>query len=57
MEEFRVQHLARSPILVETPFSNLALHFDFHRPHRFIHRRPCDVLSYLIPGDGQVYTE
>src|SRR5215472_8615490 len=57
MEELRIQHLARSAILVETPFSDLALHFDFHRAHSFIHRRPCDILSYLIPRDGQVYAE
>jgi hypothetical protein len=57
MEELRVQHLARSAILVQASFPDFALHFGFHCVHRIIHSRPCDILHNLIARDCQVNAE
>src|ERR1700738_4028998 len=55
MKELRIQQLARSTILVLPSLPDLALHLRFHRAHRFIHRRPCDILNHLIARDRQIY--
>src|ERR1700674_4697550 len=57
MKELRIQHLARSTILVEPSLPHLALHLGFHRAHRFIHCRPCDILNHLIACDGKIDAE
>jgi hypothetical protein len=57
MEELRIQQLARSTILVQPSLPDLALHLGFHRAHRFIHCRPCDILNHLIARDRQIYAE
>jgi hypothetical protein len=48
MKELRIHQLPRSTILVEPSLPDLALHPGFHRAHRFIHCRPCDILNHLI---------
>jgi hypothetical protein len=44
LEELTIQHLARSTVLVQAPFPDLALHLGFHCAHGFIHSQPCDAL-------------
>ena len=57
MKELGIQQLARSTILVEPSLPDLALHLGFHRAHRFIHCRPCDILHHLIARDRQIDAE
>src|SRR6202790_3155899 len=57
MKELRIQQLARSTIVVLPSLPDLALHLGFHRAHRFIHCRPCDILNHLIARDRQIYAE
>lgn len=57
MKELGIQQLARSTILVEPSLPDLTLHLGFHRAHRFIHCRPCDILNHLIASDGQIDAE
>jgi hypothetical protein len=46
--------LARSTVLVQAPFPDLALHLGFHCAHGFIHSRPCDALNHLVACDRQI---
>jgi hypothetical protein len=57
MKELGIQQLARPTILEQPSFPDLALHLGFHRAHRFIHCRPCDILNHLIARDRQIDAE
>src|ERR1700730_2199401 len=57
VKEFRIQELARSTIFGQSCLSDFALHLGFHRAHRFIHCRPCDMLYYLTARDRQINAE
>ena len=57
MEEFRIQQLARSTILVQASTADLALHLGFHCAHRFVHSGSCDILNHLIACDRKIDAE
>src|SRR5271165_1760781 len=57
MEEFRIQQLARSTILVQASTADLALHLGFHCAHRFVQSRSCDILNHLIARDRKIDAE
>src|ERR1700687_4919148 len=57
MEEFGIQQLARSTILVQASTADLALHLGFHCAHRFVHGRSCDILNHLIACDRKIDAE
>src|ERR1700736_2498485 len=57
MEEFGIQQLARSTILVQASTADLALHLGFHCAHRFVHSRSRDVLNHLIACDRKIDAE
>src|ERR1700730_661533 len=57
MEEFRIQQLARSTILVQASTADLAPHLGFHCAHRFVHSRSCDILNHLVACDRKIDAE
>ena len=57
MEELGIQHLARSAILVQPSFPDLALHLGFHCAHGFIPSGPYAGLFHQVIAHRQFAVE